>query len=609
MGTPASGVLTNCTGYAFANLTSTPTSISGYGITNALTTSMLGAASGVAPLGSDSKISATYLPSYVDDVIEAANYAALPGTGEASKIYIALDNNKIYRWTGSVYVEIANSVGSSDTAVKLATARTISATGDASWSVSFDGSANATAALTLASVVTAGTGTKVTYNAKGLITGSTTLTVSDITNISTTYQGLNANLTSLAGLSTATTGLIKLTNGTASLDTSSYLVNGGALGTPSSGTLTNCSGYTYANLTGTVPTWNQSTTGTASGLSATLAVGSGGTGATTLAANSVLLGNGTSALQTVAPGVSGNVLVSNGTTWTSSSAATASLPLQTGNSGKYLTTDGTNASWGASTGSGNVVLSTSPTLTTPNLGIPSTLTLTNATGLPISTGVSGLATGIATFLATPTSANLISAVTDETGTGALVFATSPTLVTPLLGTPTSGNFSTGTFTWPTFNQSTTGSAATFTSTTQNSQFNSIGIGNAASTTAGEIRATNNITAYYSDERLKTNIVNIPNALEKVLQLNGVTFNANDLAATFGYTNQTQQVGVIAQQVEAVLPQIVVPAPFDIGVNDDGNEYSVSGENFKTVQYEKLVPLLIEAIKELTIEVNKLKGGK
>jgi len=72
------------------------------------------------------------------------------------------------------------------------------------------------------------------------------------------------------------------------------------------------------------------------------------------------------------------------------------------------------------------------------LGTPSSGTLTNATGLPVSTGISGLGTGVATFLATPTSANLASAVTDETGSGALVFATSPTLVTPALGTPSSG---------------------------------------------------------------------------------------------------------------------------------------------------------------------------
>jgi hypothetical protein len=72
------------------------------------------------------------------------------------------------------------------------------------------------------------------------------------------------------------------------------------------------------------------------------------------------------------------------------------------------------------------------------LNTPASVTLTNATGLPIGTGVSGLGTGVATFLATPSSANLRSALTDETGTGSAVFATSPTLVTPLLGTPTSG---------------------------------------------------------------------------------------------------------------------------------------------------------------------------
>ena len=96
------------------------------------------------------------------------------------------------------------------------------------------------------------------------------------------------------------------------------------------------------------------------------------------------------------------------------------------------------------TGSGSLVFSNSPTLVTPALGTPSSVTLTNATGLPISTGVSGLATGVATFLGTPTSSNLASAVTDETGSGALVFATSPTLVTPALGTPSSATLTNAT---------------------------------------------------------------------------------------------------------------------------------------------------------------------
>ena len=88
------------------------------------------------------------------------------------------------------------------------------------------------------------------------------------------------------------------------------------------------------------------------------------------------------------------------------------------------------------TGSGNLVFSANATLTTPALGTPSAIVLTSATGLPISTGVSGLGTGVATFLGqTPTSANLATLITDETGSGNVVFSTSPVLLTPNIGTP------------------------------------------------------------------------------------------------------------------------------------------------------------------------------
>jgi hypothetical protein len=119
---------------------------------------------------------------------------------------------------------------------------------------------------------------------------------------------------------------------------------------------------------------------------------------------------------------------------------------------------------------------------------------------------------------------------------------------------------------------------------------------------GEVRATSEITAYYSDRRLKDNIEVITDALGKVRALSGVTYTGNQLAKQFGYDIEKRQVGVLADEVEAVLPEIIRPAPFDI----DAHGNSISGENYKTVQYEKIVPLLIEAIKELSLEIEELK---
>jgi hypothetical protein len=110
---------------------------------------------------------------------------------------------------------------------------------------------------------------------------------------------------------------------------------------------------------------------------------------------------------------------------------------------------------------------------------------------------------------------------------------------------------------------------------------------------GEVSATGDIIAFASDERLKTNIKPLENALEKVMQLSGFTYNFNEIGEKLGFNSTITYVGVSAQEVQAVLPEAVKPAPAD--------------ENYITVQYEKLVPLLIEAIKELKTELDEIKA--
>ena len=140
---------------------------------------------------------------------------------------------------------------------------------------------------------------------------------------------------------------------------------------------------------------------------------------------------------------------------------------------------------------------------------------------------------------------------------------------------------------------TTATTANALNTGNNYQVNSLGVGTAASGTAGEIRATNNITAYFSDERLKTKTGDIENALDKVCQIETMLYHANEVAVALGYDASIQEVGVTAQSVQKVQPEIVVPAPID--------------DKYLTVRYEKLVPLLIEAIKELKAQVAELKA--
>jgi hypothetical protein len=131
---------------------------------------------------------------------------------------------------------------------------------------------------------------------------------------------------------------------------------------------------------------------------------------------------------------------------------------------------------------------------------------------------------------------------------------------------------------------------------------SLGVGTAASGTTGEIRASGNITGFYSDVRLKDNISNITESQQILQKLRGVYFNQNEFAEKFGYHDHSKQIGVIAQEVQEVVPEAVTIAPFDL-ISD----VSRSGENYLTVNYFKLIPVIIESIKLHQREINMIKG--
>ena len=143
-------------------------------------------------------------------------------------------------------------------------------------------------------------------------------------------------------------------------------------------------------------------------------------------------------------------------------------------------------------------------------------------------------------------------------------------------------------------QGITGITGGFT-TGSNAQVNSLGVNTAASGTAGEIRATNNVIAYYSsDRRLKENIVPICNALEKLGTITGVNFDwtqehINSSGGEDSMFLRKNTVGIIAQEIEKILPEAVADRP----------------DGFKAVRYELIIPLLIQAINELNSKVDSL----
>lgn len=120
---------------------------------------------------------------------------------------------------------------------------------------------------------------------------------------------------------------------------------------------------------------------------------------------------------------------------------------------------------------------------------------------------------------------------------------------------------------------------------------------------GEITATGNITAYASDKRLKTNITPITNAIDKLMQINGVEFDWVDNIQDIGFIpQQMHETGVIAQEIQAVIPDAVKTAPF----NNNATDIAGFDSDYLTVDKEKIIPLLIEAIKEQQAHINKLE---
>ena len=291
--------------------------------------------------------------------------------------------------------------------------------------------------------VALGGSTTITANASATLTISTGLSGTSYNGGTAVTIAIDSTVATLTGSQTLTNKTINGSNNTLSnipnsaLTNNTVTVNGTSIALGASGTVTAAAGtLTGTTLNSTVVTSSLTAVGTI-----TTGVWNGTAIGNTYLANSTISGVSLgSNLANLTAGT--NITFSSGTTYNGSSAitinATASPQVYPGAG----IANSTGTAWGTSystTGSGTVVaLATSPTFVTPALGTPSSATLTNATGLPISTGVSGLGTNVATFLATPTSANLAAALTDETGTGANVFATSPTLVTPILGTPTSG---------------------------------------------------------------------------------------------------------------------------------------------------------------------------
>jgi len=474
----------------------------------------LGVADGVATLGSDGKVPSAQLPSYVDDVIEAANYVSLPGTGETGKIYVTLDNNKTYRWSGSDYVEISASPGSTD-AVAEGSTNLYFTNARARQAISVSGGLSYDSA----------TGVLTGPDLSGYLTSATA---------AATYQtvsGMSSYLTTSAAAATYQTQDAM----------SSYLTSATAAST-------------YVPLTG------------ASITGAVNVSGNFGLG-TTSPGRKFHLEGGRAIFRPASEQYAINIAYNSGTdgVWLGSPEAnTFSVFNDAGSEMWRVTPSGVTIP-----GSGARITGDFSNATAANRVMFQTSTAngnTTVSAIPNGTGIT------AVFRAYNSSdpANAGNITVQASNTEARIDA-------QITGT--------GTYLPMTF----------YTGGSERARFSTAGgfsVGTTADAGAGGIYATGTVIANYSDERLKTKLGKIESALDKICAIDTFYYEANETAQALGYKAE-RELGVSAQSVQAVFPEVVVPAPVDA--------------QYLTVRYERLVAPIIEAIKELRAEVKALKG--
>jgi hypothetical protein len=451
--------------------------------------------------------------------------------------------------------------GNASTASAWATARTITLGGDLSGSVSIDGSAGVTLTATIAANSVA-LGTDTTGNYMANVTAGTGISISHTTGEGSTATITNSGVTSVNGATGAITSVAKTTD-TLYVGTTAI----GLARTSASQALTGITGVSFPGSTSGYVTVQPvavagSTVITLPATTGTVVT----TGDTSTVTNTMLAGSIANAK------LANSSITINGTAISLGSSGSINTGAITESGNLYYTDARARAALSSTAGSGAYNSSTG-VITIPT----NTNQLTNGAGFVTSSGVTSVAAG----------SYLTGGTITSTGTLA-VDATANNTANKIVARNSSGNFSAGTIT-ATLSGTATGLAGTPNITVGTITSGAITSGAIAAT--GSITATGEITAYFSDERLKTDINPIEGALDKVMAIGGYTYKANDLAHELGVDRYDNQIGLLAQEVEAVMPELVT-------------ESGLRG--YKTIRYDKVVSVLVQAIKEQQAMIEELR---